>query len=399
MTAVLTNESELYVAPGPERRLIERIGIRRKDARRWSLPRRIVTLVLITWMPMCLFALLQGTALGPTPRASFLLDFGTYARFFIGLPILLVADVLVCSRLRTAGLQFVHDDFIRREDVPAFERAVAQLARRRESSMATVVILGLAAIGAWRLTFEAATGRIASADWRSIALPDGHAFPYSLAALWNNLVALPIVLFLVYRWLWRILIWTLFLADVARLDLKVVPTHADRAAGLGFLEVAHISFAALAFAFGSVASAEAAFGVVYEGAQVTSFQMPLIVLIVVTQLLFLGPLLVFCPTLARSRRAALGSYGGITSRYGRDFQDKWMGGEEPTEESWLGSSDIQSLADMGNSFRFVDEMRIVPFGRRAVLELAVAAALPFIPLVLLVVPSSEILEVLKKVVV
>jgi hypothetical protein len=399
MTAVLTNESDLYVAPGPERRLIERVGLRREGARRWSLQRRIATLVLITWVPMCLFALLQGTALGPTPRASFLLDFATYARFFIGLPILLLADEVVGRRLRTAGLQFVRDDFIRREDVPTFERAVARLARRRESSIATAVILGLAALGAWRLTFEAATGRIASEDWRSIALPAGHALDFSLAALWNNLVALPILLFLVYRWLWRILIWAVFLADVARLKLKVVPTHADKAGGLGFLEVAHASFSIIAFALASVASAEAAFGVVYEGASVTSFKTPLIVLIVVTLLLFLGPLLVFSPTLARNRRAALGSYGAITSRYGRDFQEKWMGGEEPSEASFLGSADIQSLADMGNSFRFVSEMGVVPFGRRAVLQLALATALPFIPLALLVVPPSQILEVLKKVVV
>jgi hypothetical protein len=398
MTAILHNETDLYLAPGPERRLIERIGVRRKDAVRWSLPRRIVTLVLITWVPMCLFALVQGTALGPTPRASFLLDFATYARFFIGLPLLVAADVIVGSRLRRAGLEFVRDGFIRSQDMPTFEGAVARLARRRESTTATVVILVLAALAAWRFTFEAATGMIGSENWRSIVLPDGHAFPYSLAALWNNLVALPIVLFLTYRWLWRIAIWAVFLGEVARLELKVVPTHADRAAGLGFLGVAHVSFASIAFVLGSVASAEAAFAVVYEHAPVTSFKMPLLVLIVVTQLVFLGPLLMFCPTLARTRRAALMSYGGITSRYNRGFEEKWIEGEGPKEEPLLGSADIQSLADMGNSFRFVTEMGVVPFGRRAVLALAVATALPFVPLVLLVVPPSEVLEVMKKVV-
>jgi hypothetical protein len=400
MTAAVTNESELYVAPGgPGRRLIERVGIHLRTGAQRTLLRRILTLILITWVPMCLFALLQGTALGPTPRASFLLDFATYARFFIGLPILLVADVVVGSRLRAAGLEFVRDDFIRREDAPAFERAVARLARRRESLLATLVIVGLAAVGAWRLTFEAAAGVIGSANWRLIVLPDGHALHYSLAALWNNLVALPIVLYLLCRWLWRILIWAIFLAEVARLDLRVVPTHADRAAGLGFLQVAHASFAIIALGLASVVSAEAAFDVIYEGASLTSFKLPLVVLIVVTQVLFLGPLLVFCPLLARSGRAALISYGGIVSRYDRTFDDKWIGTREPSEEPLLGSADIQSLADMGNSFRFITDMSIVPFGRRAVLQLALATAIPFIPLVLLVVPLSQIVEALKKVVV
>jgi hypothetical protein len=84
------------------------------------------------------------------------------------------------------------------------------------------------------------------------------------------------------------------------------------------------------------------------------------VLIVVTQLLFLGPLLLFCPKLVRSRRDAVASYGGITTRYGRGLQEKWMEGEQPKDEPLLGSADVQSLADMGNSFRFVTEMGLVP---------------------------------------
>src|SRR5262245_46913322 len=183
MSAVLTNESELYLAPGGSAiRLIERISRRRMEQSR-SLPKRIVGLVLITWVPMCLFALLQGRALGPTPRESFLLDFATYARFFLGLPILVAADVFIGPRLRAAGLEFVREDFIRHEDLPAFEQAVTRLARRRESVMATAVIVGFAVLGAWKLTFTAITST-GAVGWRSVMLPDGHALPYSLAALW-----------------------------------------------------------------------------------------------------------------------------------------------------------------------------------------------------------------------
>ena len=131
-----------------------------------------------------------------------------------------------------------------------------------------------------------------------IMLPEGHAFSYSLAALWNHLIAVPVLLFLWYRWLWRIVIWTLFLRDVARLELRLVPTHADGAGGLGFLEIAHTSFNILAFAVGSVLSAQAAFKIVYEGASIEVFQTPVIIVLVVMQILFLGPLLLFsrpCP--------------------------------------------------------------------------------------------------------
>lgn len=396
MSAVFTNESELYLAPGwPAIRLIQSIGVRRKKESQ-SLAQRIVALVVVTWVPMFLFALLQGQALGPTPRESFLLDFAVYARLFVGLPILVASDVIVGARLRAAGLQFVRGDFIRPEDIPAFEQAVARLARLRESLMATLVIVGLAALGAWTLTIEAVNG-VGTSGWRSVVLPHGHDLGYSLAALWNHLVAVPVVLFLLYRWLWRILIWTIFLLDVARLDLQLVPTHADKAGGLGFLEVAHESFGGLAFVMSAVISAGAAFRIVYEGANVTSFGFPLVILIAITQLLFLGPLIVFCPALARSRRTALSSYGALVDGYNRAFQKKWVEAT-PTDEHLLGSSDIQSLADLGNGFRFVSEMRITPFGRRSVVQLILAVVLPVIPLLLLVVPTTQIVGTLLKLV-
>ena len=270
MTPVISNESELYVAPGgPTDRLTYRIA---RYGRR-SAAGRIIGLLLITWVPMCVLALLQGNALGATPRESFLLDFATYVRFFVAVPIMVIAEGHIGPRLTQAGLQFVRDGIVRQEDYPAFEQAIARLARRRESVTATLVIIALAVFGACLITFESASG-IGMASLHSVTLPESHAFRYNLEALWSLMVALPVFLFLWYRWLWRLLFWTLFLHDVARLNLQLVPTHADGAGGLGFLARAHNAFGMLAFVVGSAISAEAAFRVVYEGARIEVFQIP-----------------------------------------------------------------------------------------------------------------------------
>ena len=210
---------------------------------------------------------------------------------------------------------------------------------------------------------------------------------------------MPVLLFLWYRWMWRLLFWTLFLRDVARLDLRLVPTHADGVGGLGFLEGAHASFRVLAFAMGSVLSAQAAFQIIYEGASIEVFQTPAIIALVVIEVLFLGPLLLLSPTMVRARRAALEAYGSLVVRYNRGFQDKWIDGPPPQDEQLLGSSDIQSLADMGASFRLVKEMKPIPFGRGVVIQLAMATILPGLPLILLVVPIGEIIGVVAKLVV
>ena len=234
--------------------------------------------------------------------------------------------------------------------------------------------------------------------WQSVVLPEGHASRYSLAGIWNHLVAVPVLLFLWYRWLWRILFWTLFLRDVAKLNLRLVPTHADGAGGLSFLADAHTSFGTLAFAVGSVFSAQAAFQIIYEGASIKVFQTPVIVVLLAIEVLFLGPLLVFSPTMGRIRRSALKSYGSLLVRYSRGFQEKWIDSPSPPDEQLLGSSDIQSLTDMGASFRLIKEMGLTPFGRRAIIQLAVATFLPSLPLLLLVVPIEEIIQVVAKVV-
>ena len=71
-----------------------------------------------------------------------------------------------------------------------------------------------------------------------------------------------------------------------------------------------------------------------------------------------------------------------------------MKNEAPAEEPLLGTSDIQSLADLGNSFDRVRQMRDFPFGGRLILQIAVMSALPALPLLLLVVPVTQILKIL-----
>lgn len=193
MKPMVSNENELYLAPGgPWFRLMQRVVPSMGDR---SVVWRIAILLLITWVPMCLFAIAQGTALGDTPRGSFLLDLATYARFFVGIPVLVCADNHNGGRLRQAGLQFLRDGLVGRDDYPAFERAIAALARRRESLVAAIVIAVLAVFGSWNLTFESASG-VGRVGWQSLELPEGSAARYSLAAVWNHLVAVPVLLFL-----------------------------------------------------------------------------------------------------------------------------------------------------------------------------------------------------------
>jgi hypothetical protein len=57
----------------------------------------------------------------------------------------------------------------------------------------------------------------------------------------------------------------------------------------------------------------------------------------------------------------------------------------------LGSADIQSLADLGNSYEVVRGMRLVPFTKETVFQLGVLTLLPVLPLILTMISLEELL--------
>jgi hypothetical protein len=104
----------------------------------------------------------------------------------------------------------------------------------------------------------------------------------------------------------------------------------------------------------------------------------------------LGPLLVFTPQLLEAKHKALGTYGHFANDYVRSFEDKWVRGHGEGSEL-LGAADIQSLADLANSYDVIREMRIVPFGAHDITRLAAATAAPLLPLALTVLSPEEAL--------
>jgi len=284
---------------------------------------------------------------------------------------------------------------VRPEDYPAFEQAIRRLARWRESLWVELVLLGIALAGAWTLTVETMYGD-STTSWHSVRIVTDHGSRLSLVGLWYYLISVPIVQFFLYRWLWRLIIWVRFLYAVSRLNLDLVPTHADGAGGLGFLGSAHTAVGILAFGMSSVLSAAAASLIVFDGVGIDVFKIHFITLLVAAEVLFLGPLVIFSPALVRARHAWMRQYSLLVLRYNRAFHEKWVEGQTPEGEPLLGSGDIQSLADLGNSFGFIREMRVVPFSLRVILQLAVVSLLPALPLLLLVMPIEEVLNLMTK---
>jgi hypothetical protein len=88
----------------------------------------------------------------------------------------------------------------------------------------------------------------------------------------------------------------------------------------------------------------------------------------------------------------LREYGVLATRYVSEFDTKWLRGGARAEDSLLGTADIQSLADLSNSYGVVQSVRTALISKDVVIRLAVATLAPIIPLLLTMMPLEELLK-------
>jgi hypothetical protein len=146
----------------------------------------------------------------------------------------------------------------------------------------------------------------------------------------------------------------------------------------------------LLFAQGALLAGQIASRIFYEGRSLLSFKMTIVGFVGFFIVAILAPLLLFTPKLARAKREGLAEYGTLASTYVMDFDQKWLR-SKVNEGELLGTGDIQSLADLGNSFAVVREMSAVPFAKDDVARLLIATVAPIVPLLLTIMPLEQLL--------
>src|SRR5215203_3311681 len=359
------------------------------------LHRRITAFVVVAWLPLLLLSILEGRARGGAAGLPFLYDIELHVRLLVALPLLIAAERIVHERLQPLVRQFVARDLIPDAERARFDAAVASALRLRNSVLAELVLIALVLI-AGVVVSQRTQIVLESATWYAIPRDSG-AQP-TPAGLWLRWVSLPLFQFVLLRWYFRLLIWARFLWQVSRIDLRLMPTHPDRSGGIAFVSAVSNAFVPVLSAQGAVLAGLMANRILYAGATLPQFKLELLGLVGVMVFAILGPLLVFSPKLAAAKRKGSREYGILAQRYVREFDQKWLRGGAPPGEPFMGSADIQSLADLGNSYDMVKEMRWVPFSTQTVLHLAVATLLPALPLMLTMISLEELVDQLLKIV-
>jgi hypothetical protein len=353
------------------------------------LRRRILLISLFTWLPLLVLSVLEGQALGKNVAVPFLLDVEVHIKFLVVMPLLIISELVVHQRMRFVVKQFLERHLIAENDLPRFDAAITSAFRLRNSVLGEVLLIAFVYIVGVLIIWRQYTA-LATATW--YAVPIGEGLKLSLSGMWYVYVSVPLFQFLLMRWYFRIFIWIRFLWQVSRFGLSLVPTHPDRVGGLGFLSITAYAFTPLAVAHGGLLAGVIANRIFYLGASLPQFKIEIAVLVVFVLCMVFGPLLVFTPRLAEAKRTGNREYGTLAERYVREFDAKWLRGGAPAGESLVGSSDIQSLADLNNSFEVVRTMRIAPVTKEAILRLVAATLMPLLPLALTMMPLEELLK-------
>ena len=377
------------VLGGPLYQLL--IRARLEDSALGHLKRRIVVITLFAWLPLFLLSLLDGKTLGGV-RIPFLYDFEVQARFLLALPLLIVAELMVHKRIRTIVQQFLDRGIIPEESLPRFGAIIDSAMRVRNSIAVEVALLLVVFVGGhfiWSAMSVMEKAAQETATWYAANSDAGMRL--SPAGYWYGFVSRPAFQFIFISWYFRLFVWARFLWQVSRLNLHLIPTHPDRAAGLGFLSVSVYAMSLFILALGVLLSGMVANRIFYTGAKLMDFKLEAIALIAIVMMAVLGPLLAFTPHLMRAKRAGLREYGKLASRYVEEFDQKWVRGGAAVDEQLIGSGDIQSLADLGNSFEIIRGIRPIPFSREAVIQLIVIILLPVLPLTLTMMPLEELI--------
>lgn len=362
--------------------------------------RKIFLFVSITWIPLLILTLLDGTALSNQIRIPFLHDFVTYTKFLVTLPLLFVAESFIKFLTGKSINYFVDSDLITEETIGEYEELVNKYRKFQNSRKAELVLIILAVVFLinYELFFKS-FGNVSS--WKFFVTEDSKL---TLAGYWYTFISFPVTQYLIFRMIWKFIIWTMFLWKVSRMDLNLSFCDPDRAGGLSFLGPAQMTFGILGFAQAASFSAQIADKVIYSGIPFEDFKQTIIIIIPLVSLFYLFPLFFFTKKLSNLKVKGILDYGILAHKYGKMFETKWIytkdrgkntdeiTDDENNKEPLLGTGDIQSLADLGGSFERIEEIRLVPFNIKSAILMLLLIAFPFLPLATLIVPLPDILK-------
>ena len=383
--AVEQDQRFSLVAGGPFHVLLGALGLLAGD----RLPglRAVLFLALLAWLPPGLLALALSAVDEGYAGLGYFTDPTAYSRYLVAVAVMIGTERYANGRIIALTHHFRGSGLLGNDQ----DQALAHLldtADRRTSSTLVELALAAACLVLAGMSVSLAIS-LSGASWEGTRESGTQAL--SWAGHYARFVSTPLFQFLLLRWMWRFVVWTVLLYRIARLPLQLAPLHPDRAAGLGFLSIYPSIFSGFVFALSCVVAAVFLREIGLGQLTTETIGFGLAGWIGIVLLVFLGPLVVFMRPLYLAREEALLDYGRLASQHHIAFHRKWI---EPATHGAeiMGSVDPSSASDLNASVQAVLDMRTIPVDRRAVAQLVVSAGVPLLPVLATLVPLRDLIK-------
>jgi hypothetical protein len=345
--------------------------------------RRALFFAVLGWLPIALWAVSRGRFVQAPVGEPLLQHYGVHVRCLVAIPMLILGEATLDNAAQRYFPQFVSSGLVDDAMRPRFEAVLRAVRRWRDSSLPWVFIIGVAI--AWSIVDRSAI----RTDAMSWALDETGSIGFGGA--WFVYVVRPIFLGLLLAWLWRIALLVMVFVRIGQLRLLLVPSHPDRAAGLGFLERLPEAFTPVGLALSAMLASRWAHEVVYHGGTLDEFKLPAAMFLVLWSLLLLAPLVVWLPPLLAAKRAALPLYAALVAEQGRLVRRRWIDGTLKTDAPLLEPAGVGPIADATAMFDAVRSMRSIPIGKASLAAIALPIAVPMLAVAALQIPIRNLL--------
>jgi hypothetical protein len=338
---------------------------------------------ILAWLPLLALCALHGWV----AFRSFLFDVAAQSRLLFIVPLLILTEPVLVELLSAIARHFLVSEVVRKEDQPRFEKLFASFKGRGSSLIAQLIIMVV--IYALVASAMGYVHRSALPAWCYILDAPGKL---SGAGTWYILVSLPLTFFLLFRWIWRQMLWSRFLHAVSRMDLRLLASHPDLTGGLSFLETSLRGYLPFGLAIGTIVAGGVANEIIHHQVPLLAFKYVPLIIVAVVLLICLGPFCTFLSILVRTRRSGVFEYGCLALGLGHQFEKKWLYQSHESDAEILEAPDFSAAIDLYSVVANVRQMKVFPLGLQSITSLVVATLVPAIPLALVVVPFDVLMQ-------
>lgn len=343
------------------------------------------------WLPLAILAAIEGTLYSGV-ELPLLKDVAMNARLLLALPMLIAIRNIIDIKT-TAVIKYFTESLLDAEGRERMMTITLPRIRKLACSSLTELILMLIVISFMLGLMKSGVYsglQSGSTTWKFIGMADGNVI--SLAGKWAVFVSIPFFQFLLLQWIWRYLMWMLLMFRFAKAPLKLLPTHADRAGGLGIIILAQRTFNTIFIACSIVIASQLMVFISRHSESISTVRIEVIGFVIFCLMLLILPLVFFAAKLVRTKQLGLLHLSKLSVELSSTFEKEWLN-DIPLEKRIEDQHVDPSMAfDYASMYDSLQQLRVIPITLRDIISLAVMLLAPFIPILFIYYSAAEVMQ-------